>query len=149
MQDGTQIALNGTLFLPSKHYSRSSDGSSLRFTINESTKIPPIFLIFLAAFPRPVISLPITNITLFEGVSFPRIDLFVAQPHFPITFSCPLPPSVSLFPRNDGKSGYWIAGIWEGTGTGTFEFVISARNSRGSDSSRLRVNVLRNAQAFL
>lgn len=101
------------------------------------------------AFSRPVISLPVANLTVFEGVSFPLIDVFVAQPHFPISLSCPFPSSVSLFPRNDGKSGYWIAGIWEGTGPGTFEFVLSARNSRGTDTNRLRVNVLRNARAFL
>lgn len=144
MEDGTQIALDGTLFLPAKHYSRSEDGSVVEFFVNESAF--PAVPSPLAAFSRPIITLPAANVSLLEGVSFPSIDLFLSQPHFPLSLSRALPASVSLVPRRDGRGGYRIAGIW--TGAGTFEIILSARNSRGGDTNRLRVSVQRTDRAF-
>lgn len=63
----------------------------------------------------------------------------MTQPHYSITVTPSLPSTVSILPRKDGVPGYRITGYF--ASEGEFEYVITARNNRGSDSVHLKVVV--------
>lgn len=111
---------------------------TLHFTVNQSKLY--LFPFISASLAKPCISSPSKNYTFYAGVSFPSIDIFIHQPHYPITFSPPLPPTIQLVSRNDGLSGYWLTGVWEEEEL--IELVITARNNRGNDNLHLRIEVL-------
>lgn len=88
---------------------------------------------------RPEITLSNTNYTFHTGVSIPNIPLFINQPHYPISFSPALPPTVSCIPRKDGISGYLLTGFF--AEENQYDYVITARNPHGSDSVHLKISV--------
>ena len=105
-----------------------------------------IHFISLASLVRPTISLPISNYTFYTGVSIPNIPVFIDQPHYPITISPSLPSTVSLLPRVNGISGYILTGFFGNENV--YDFLITARNNRGSDSVHLKIEVSGKASIF-
>lgn len=103
-------------------------------------------MILLASLLRPTISLPVSNYTFYTGVSIPNIPIFIDQPHYPITITPALPATVSLLPRVDGISGYILTGFFGNENV--YDFVITARNNRGSDSVHLKIEVSGKVSTF-
>lgn len=103
-------------------------------------------MILLASLLRPTISLPVSNYTFYTGVSIPNIPIFIDQPHYPITITPALPTTVSLLPRVDGISGYILTGFFGNENV--YDFVITARNNRGSDSVHLKIEVSGKVSTF-
>lgn len=98
------------------------------------------FVVNATQLQRPVLSATETNATIYAGLNFPAIPLFVTQPHYPLSIT-PLPAGVKVIPRTDGTTGYWITGVFEEEGT--FDIMVTAKNPRGTDSLKLHMVVMR------
>lgn len=89
-----------------------------------------------AAITKPRIATQRTSFNLTSGISIPLIRLFVKQPHFPITVSPPLPPSLTLAVYNQN---YVLSGTF--LTEGSFDFLFMVRNRCGSDSVKIHFTV--------
>ena len=94
------------------------------------------FLSCAATITKPRIATQHTSFNLTSGISIPSIRFFVKQPHFPITVSPPLPPSLTL---SVYKGNYVLSGTF--LTEGSFDFLFMVRNRCGSDSIKIHFTV--------